>query len=48
VKDIANEFEPYSKLKDLNLDVKKKSKETKEIFLADNFFHRYNTGPYFF
>lgn len=40
-RDIANEFEPCSKLEDLNLDVRKNSKETEENFLADNFFPRY-------
>lgn len=48
VREVANEFEPCSKLEDLNLDVRNNSKETQEIFLADNFFQRYNTGPYFF
>ncbi|KOM35895.1 hypothetical protein LR48_Vigan02g204500 [Vigna angularis] len=41
VREIANEFEPCSKLEDLNLDVRKNSKETQEIFLADNFFQRH-------
>ncbi|KAL9317641.1 hypothetical protein ACSQ67_014158 [Phaseolus vulgaris] len=40
-RDIANEFEPCSKLEDLNLDVRKNSKETEENFLADNFFPRH-------
>ncbi|ESW15518.1 hypothetical protein PHAVU_007G078800 [Phaseolus vulgaris] len=41
MRDIANEFEPCSKLEDLNLDVRKNSKETEEKFLADNFFPRH-------
>ncbi|XP_029126424.1 serine/threonine-protein kinase STY46 isoform X3 [Cajanus cajan] len=40
VRDIANEFEPCSKLEDLNLDVRKKSKETEGEFLTDSFFQR--------
>ncbi|KAL5139628.1 Serine/threonine-protein kinase STY46 [Glycine soja] len=40
MRDIANEFEPCSKLEDLNLDVRKNSKETEEKFLSDNFFQR--------
>lgn len=42
MRDIANEFEPCSKLEDLNLDVRKNSKETEEKFLSDNFFQRYH------
>ncbi|KAK7391274.1 hypothetical protein VNO78_19688 [Psophocarpus tetragonolobus] len=40
MRDIANEFEPCSKLEDLNLDVRKNSTETEEKFLADSFFQR--------
>ncbi|CAJ1976964.1 unnamed protein product [Sphenostylis stenocarpa] len=45
MRDIANEFEPCSKLEDLNLDVRKNSKETEEIFLTDNFFQRHSSIP---
>uniref|UniRef100_A0A0R0EDF6 non-specific serine/threonine protein kinase n=1 Tax=Glycine max TaxID=3847 RepID=A0A0R0EDF6_SOYBN len=41
MRDIANEFEPCSKLEDLNLDVRKNSKVTEEKFLTDNFFQRH-------
>ncbi|XP_027363159.1 serine/threonine-protein kinase STY46-like isoform X1 [Abrus precatorius] len=40
-RDLANEFEPCSKLEDLNLDVRKNSKETEEKFLNDGFFQRH-------
>ncbi|KAL2324617.1 hypothetical protein Fmac_023675 [Flemingia macrophylla] len=40
MRDIANEFEPCSKLEDLNLDVKKNSKETEEKFHNDSVFQR--------
>ncbi|XP_061341997.1 serine/threonine-protein kinase STY46-like [Gastrolobium bilobum] len=41
MRDLATEFEPCSKLEDLNLDVRKNSKETEEKFLTDNFSQRH-------
>ncbi|XP_004496487.1 serine/threonine-protein kinase STY46-like isoform X2 [Cicer arietinum] len=38
---LATEFEPCSKLEDLNLDVMKNSKETQENFLMDSFSQRH-------
>ncbi|XP_057423662.1 serine/threonine-protein kinase STY8-like isoform X2 [Lotus japonicus] len=46
-RDLATEFEPCSKLEDLNLDVIKNSKETEEKFLTDNFSqsHEHSSVP---
>ncbi|KAK7279851.1 hypothetical protein RJT34_24910 [Clitoria ternatea] len=41
IRDLPNEFEPCSKLEDLNLDVRNNSKKTEEKFLTDSFFQRH-------
>lgn len=40
-RDRATDYEACSKLEDLNLDVRKNSKEIEERFLTDNFSQRY-------